>query len=75
MDGIHVNTAFYINPLSIAVKKKKFKNAKQLSEEVLQIAEERRQAKSKGKGKIHPTECRVAENSKKRRPSMNNEKT
>ena len=48
MDAIHVNTALCINPLSIAVKKKKFKKAKQLSEEVLQTAEERREAKSKG---------------------------
>ena len=37
-----------------------------MSEEVLQIAEERREAKSKGKGKIYPTECRVPENSKER---------
>ena len=76
MDAIHVNTALYINALGIAVKKKKFKMPKQLSEEVLQIAGERREAKSKGKGKIYPTEYRVAENSKKRRPfSMNNAKT
>ena len=35
-----------------------------MSEKALQIAEERREAK--GKGKIYPTECRVPEKSKKR---------
>ena len=39
-------------------KKKKCKKAKWLSEEALQIAEERREAKGKGR------ECRVPENSK-----------
>ena len=38
------------------VKKKKCKKEKWLSEETLQIAEE----------KIYPTECRVSENSKER---------
>ena len=33
------------------------KNAKRLSEEDLQIAEKRREAKGKGKGKINPSEC------------------
>ena len=42
--------------------KKKCKKAKWLSEEALQIAEERRQQKAKEKGKIYPTECRVPEN-------------
>ena len=38
-----------------------------MSEEALQIAEERREAKGKGeRGKIYPTECRVPEHSKKR---------
>ena len=46
---------------------KKCKRAEWLSEEALQIAEERRKVKSKGeKGKIHPTACRVPENSKER---------
>ena len=45
-------------------KKKKCKKEKWLSEETLQIAEERREVK--GKGKIYPTECRVPEKSKKR---------
>ena len=43
-------------------KKKKHKKAKQLSEEVLQIAEERREAKGKGKRETytqHPTESRA----------------
>ena len=34
-------------------KKKKYKKAKQLSEEVLQIAEERREVKSKGEREKH----------------------
>ena len=46
---------------------KKCKKAKWLSEEGLQIAVKRREAKSKGrKGKIYPSECRVPKNSKKR---------
>ena len=45
-------------------KKKKCKKAKWLSEEALQIAMKRREAKSKGK--IHPFECRVLKNSKER---------
>ena len=49
-------------------KKKKFKKAKWLSEEALQITEKRREAKGKGKkkrrkGKIYPSECRVSKNS------------
>ena len=47
-------------------KKKKCKKAKWLSEEALQIAEKRKEAKSKGEGKIHLSECRVPKNSKKR---------
>ena len=47
-------------------KKKKCKKAKWLSEEALQIAEEKRNDKQRRKGKIYPTECRVAENSKER---------
>ena len=48
------------------LKKKKFKKAKLLSEEALQIAEKRREAKGKGERERYPTECRVPENSKKR---------
>ena len=46
--------------------KKKCKKAKWLSEEALQIAEKRREAKGKRKGKIYPFECRVPENSRER---------
>ena len=46
-------------------KKKKCKKAKWLSEEALQIAMKRREAKAKGE-KIYPFECRVPKNSKKR---------
>ena len=45
---------------------KKCKKAKWLSGEDLQIAVKRREAKSKGKGKIYPFECRVPKNSKER---------
>ena len=44
-------------------KKKKCKKERCLSEEALQVAEKRREAK--GKGKIYPFECRVPKNSKK----------
>ena len=48
-------------------KKKKCKKAKWLSEEALQIAVKRREAKSKGKkGKLYPFECRVPKNSQER---------
>ena len=47
-------------------KKKKCKKAKSLSEEALQTAEKRRDAKDKRKGKIHPTKSRIPENSKER---------
>ena len=48
---------------------------KVVTEETLQIAEERREAKVKKKRKIYPTECRVPENSKEIRPSsINNAK-
>ena len=46
-------------------KKKKWKKAKWLSEENLQIAEKRREAKGKG-DKIYPFECRVPKYSKER---------
>ena len=48
-------------------KEKKCKKAKWLSQEALQIAEERRSKKQGKRGEIYPTECRVPENSKKRR--------
>ena len=55
----------------IIPEKKKCKKAKWLSEEALQIAEKIKRSKRCGKkGKIHPTECRVPENSKEiRKPS------
>ena len=48
-------------------QEKEMQKAEWLSEEALQIAEKRREAKGKGeKGKIYPFECRVPKNSKKR---------
>ena len=48
-------------------KKKKCKKAKWLSEEALQIAEKRREAKGKGERERYtPTECIVPKNSKER---------
>ena len=48
------------------LKKKKSKKAKWLSEEALQIAEKRRETKSKGEKERYPFECRVPNNSKER---------
>ena len=47
-------------------KKKKCEKAKWLSEEALQIAEKRREAKGKEKRKDISSECRVPKNSKDR---------
>ena len=47
-------------------KKKKCKKSKWLSEEVLQIANKRREAKGKGAEEKYPSECRVPKNSKER---------
>ena len=49
-------------------KKKKCKKAKWLSEEALQIAEKRREAKGKEQERYtqYPPECRVPKNSKER---------
>ena len=47
-------------------KKKKWKKTKWLSEEALQIAEKRREAKGKGEKERCPFECRVPKNSKTR---------
>ena len=48
-------------------KKKKCKKVKWLCEKALQIAEERREVKSKKeRERLYPTECRVPENSKER---------
>ena len=46
--------------------KKKCKKAKWLSEEALQIAEKRREAKGKGEKEIYPFEFRIPKNSKER---------
>ena len=50
------------------LKKKKSKKAKWLSEEALQIAVKRREAKGKREKEryIYPFQCRVPKNSKKR---------
>ena len=47
-------------------RKKNAKKAKWLSEEALQIAVKRREAKSKGEKERYPFECRVPKNSKER---------
>ena len=48
-------------------RKKTCKQAKWLSEEALQIAEEKKRSeKKRRKGKIYPFECRVPKNSKER---------
>ena len=65
--GMEVNDTGQEAVIKTIPKKKKCKNAKWLSEEALQIAVKRREAKGKGeKEKIHPFECRVPKNSKKR---------
>jgi len=52
-------------------KEKKYKKAKWLSEETLQIAVNRREVEGKGeKRKIYPFQCRVPENSKEREESF-----
>ena len=50
----------------IIPKKKECKKAKWLSEEALQRAVKRREAKSKGEKEIYPFEYRVPKNSKER---------
>ena len=50
-------------------KKKKSKKAKWLSEEGLQIDEERSEKKVR-KGGVHPTKCRVPKNSKERQEGL-----
>ena len=54
--------------IKIIAKKKKCRKAKWLSEEALQTAEKRKEAKERQrrKGKIYPSECRVPKNSKER---------
>ena len=52
--------------IKIIPKKKKCKNTNWLSEEALQIAEKRREAKGKGEKERYPSEFRVPKNSKER---------
>ena len=52
--------------IKITLKKKKCTKAKWLSEEDLQTAVKRREAKSKGEKERYPFECRVPKNSKER---------
>ena len=47
-------------------RKKKWEKAKWLSEEAVQIAVKRREAKSKGEKERHKHQCRVPKNSKER---------
>ena len=47
-------------------KRKKCKKAKWLSEEALQIRENKRSERQRRKGKIYPSECGVLKNSKER---------
>ena len=48
-------------------KKKKYKKAKWLSEDALQIPDKKkRKERQRRKGKIYPLECRVPKNSKER---------
>ena len=53
-------------------KKKKCRKAKWLSEEALQTAEKRKEAKERQrrKGKRYPSECRVVKNSKEKDSSV-----
>ena len=51
--------------IKIIPKKKKCKKAEWLSEEALQIAEERSETQRR-KGKIYPSECRLPEKNKER---------
>ena len=48
----------------------KYKKAKWLSEEALQIAQKRREVKCKGQKERYVSECRVPKNSKKGKESL-----
>ena len=52
--------------IKIIPMEKKCKKAKWLSKEALQKTEKKRSEKQRRKGTIHPFECRVPKNSKKR---------
>ena len=54
-----------------SLRKNKYKKAKWLSEEALQIAVKRREAKKqRRKGKIYPFECRVPKNSREKQENF-----
>ena len=64
MEGDFYCTKGMIKTIS---KKKKCKKEKQLSEEALQVAMKRREAKGKGEKKnIYPFECRFPKRNKER---------
>ena len=52
--------------IKITPMKKKYKNAKRLSEKASQIAEKRKEAKDERKGNSYPSECKVPKNNKER---------
>ena len=62
---MEVNDLVQETGIKTNLKKKKWKKAKCLSEEALQMAVKRSEKQSR-KGKIHPFECRVSKNSKER---------
>ena len=64
--GMQIDTATMEDGMKTIPKKKKCKKAKWLSEEALQIAVKRREAKSKGEKETYPFECRVPKNSEER---------
>ena len=66
---MEVHDIVYEALIKTILKKKKCKKAKWLSEEALQIAAKRREAKGKGE-KIHPFECRVPKNSRERQERL-----
>ena len=48
------------------LKKKKYKKAKWLSEDALELTYKRREVKTNEKRKTYPSECRVPKNSRER---------
>ena len=56
-------------------EKKECKTAKWLSEEALQMAEQRREAKAREKGNDIPNKCRVPETSKEREERLLQDRT
>ena len=64
--GVEVRDLVQEAVIKTIPKEKKFKKAKWLSEEALQIAEKRREAKGKGEKEIYLFEFRVPKKSKER---------